>query len=54
MGWAYVYSACIASDAYGFVDNATALDLALTVTSYDENTFDYLYYQTITEYKVSL
>lgn len=54
MGWAYVYSACIASDAYGFVDNATALDLTLTVTSYDENTFDYLYYQTITECKVSL
>lgn len=54
MGWAYVYSACIASDVYGFVDNATALDLALTVTSYDENTFDYLYYQTITECRVSL
>lgn len=54
MGWAYVYAACIAADSYGFVDNATNFDVALSVTSYDQNTFDYLYYQTITQFNVKL
>lgn len=54
MGWAYVYAASIAADAYGFVDNATNFDVALSVTSYDQNTFDYLYYQTITQFNVQL
>lgn len=54
MGWVYAYSACIQADAYGFVDGAKALDLAVTVTSYDESTLEYLYYQTITECTVAI
>lgn len=54
MGWSYVYSACISADAFGYVDNAAELDVVLTVTSYDEATFDYLYYQTMTEFTVKL
>lgn len=54
MGWSYIYSACIAADSFGYVDNATELDVVLTVTSYDEATFDYLYYQTMTEFTVKL
>lgn len=53
-GWERVYSACIVGDEYGRVDNATSLELNLTVTSYDKETFEYLYYQAITSCTVTL
>ena len=54
LGWVYVYSACIQADEYGQVNGAESFDLAITVTSYDQETFEYLYYQTITECVIEL
>ena len=53
-GWERVYSGCIASDAYGHVNGATAIELGLTVTSWDNTTKDYTHYQTIITYTISL
>ncbi len=54
MGWSYVYSGSIASDEYGYVSGATKLSIALTVTSCDQETFEYTYYQAMTECEVSV
>ena len=54
MGWSYVYSGSIQSDGYGYVTGAEQLELVLTVTSYDDSTFEYLYYQTLTEIGVAV
>lgn len=53
-GWERVYSACIVGDGYGRVDGAEALELALTVTSFDRKTYEYRFYQAITGYTVEL
>lgn len=53
-GWERVYSGCIMSDAYGRVNGAEALELGLTVTSWDVTTKDYTYYQTIVAYELAL
>lgn len=53
-GWERVYSACICSDAYGNVNGATALELGLTVTSWDLSSKAYTYYQTITTYTMTI
>lgn len=52
-GWERAYSACFVTDAYGRV-TGNALDMAITVTSYDQTTYDYLYYQAITSYTLNI
>lgn len=53
-GWSRAYSACFAADAYGYVDRATKLDMVISVTSFDEVTYEYLFRQAMTEYSLSL
>ncbi|MDE6411226.1 MAG: hypothetical protein K2L02_01635 [Clostridia bacterium] len=52
-GWERVYSACFITDAYGKV-TGSALDMALSVTSYNKTSFEHTFYQTITSYIVNV
>ena len=51
-GWERVLSGCIISDPYSRA-SVNNLSIGMTVTSWNEETNAYLFYQTITAYKVS-
>ena len=46
-GWKRIYSGCFATDAYGGITDNEELTVAITVTSWDIETKEYLHYQTM-------
>ena len=50
-GWERVLSGCIVSNPYSRAD-VNNIEIGITVTSWNEQTNAYLFYQTITTYKL--